>query len=105
MNAIVIEYPLYSTGTLYQSPRICTNAVAHANLSKCTTVYITLAASHMYYTYVSHIMYYNEYITQIVLRNLLMELRCIHCKSLVQLGTDAHTKHVQPIMDLTWKGA
>ena len=35
-----------------------------------------------------------KYITQIVIYNLPMELHCIHCENLVQLGADAQ----QPIM-------
>ena len=42
-----------------------------------------------------------EYITQIVIHNLPMELYCIHCENLTQLGVDIRTTHVQPT---TWKG-
>ena len=41
-----------------------------------------------------------EYITQIVIHNLLMELRCIHCKNLV--GADARATYVQST--IAWKG-
>jgi len=43
-----------------------------------------------------------KYITQIVIYNLPMELHCIHCENLVQLGADARATHIQPTM--AWKG-
>jgi len=36
-----------------------------------------------------------EYIIQIVEHNLPMELHCIHCENLVQLGADAHITHLE----------
>ena len=43
-----------------------------------------------------------EYITQIVIHNLPMELHYIHCENLVQLDADACVTHIQPTMTLVF---
>jgi len=62
-------------------------------------VYIILAEQ-VICTY--YVLQKNTQITQIIIHNLPMELYCIHCENLVQLGADACATHVQPTMK--WKG-
>ena len=87
----------FSTARLYQSPRTCANAVAHANLSKCTIQYITLAEQviiHIciiYYISQKNTLHKQLHIT-------CMKLHCIYCENLIQLGAGAHAIHVQPII-------
>ena len=71
-----------------------------ANLLKYTTVYIILAEQVICTYYV--LQKNTQIITQIIIHNLPIELYCIHCENLVQLGADACATHVQPIMK--WKG-